>query len=44
MWNPIRGDPRFQALMSRQRAHIDQQRMLLEDMRNRGEIPIRGEL
>jgi transcriptional activator of cad operon len=38
----IRQDPRFQALADRARAHRDRQRALLEEMRNRAELPTRS--
>lgn len=39
MWDPIRGDPKFQALVSRQKTYVRGQRELLEEMRSKGEIP-----
>ena len=41
MWDPIRGSPKFQALMSLQQTHIDHQRTLFADMRRKGEIAAR---
>jgi hypothetical protein len=41
MWDPIRSDPRFQALMSLQRTRIDRQREVLDEMRRQGQIPAR---
>jgi hypothetical protein len=41
MWDPIRGEPRFQAFMSLQQTHLNQQRELLAEMRRKGEVPAR---
>lgn len=38
----VRRDPRFQTLAARARAHSQQQRTLLEEMRAKGEVPKRG--
>jgi serine/threonine-protein kinase len=40
-FEPLRNDPRFQALAARARAHAGAQRRLLEQMRERGEVPRR---
>jgi tetratricopeptide (TPR) repeat protein len=42
IYSEIRKDPRFQALAAHARAHRDQQRALLERMRNNGEVPTRS--
>jgi predicted Zn-dependent protease len=42
VYSEIRKDPRFQALAAQARAHRDQQRALLEEMRARGEVPPRS--
>jgi TolB-like protein/DNA-binding winged helix-turn-helix (wHTH) protein len=44
LWNPLRADPRFQAMY---RQYIDDtatQHQLLTEMRRKGEVPLRGEL
>jgi hypothetical protein len=38
----VRRDPRFQALAARARAHSQEQRALLDEMRKKGEVPKRG--
>lgn len=38
----VRRDPRFQALAAQARAHSQQQRALLNEMRAKGEVPKRG--
>ena len=40
-FEPLRSDPRFQALAARARAHARAQRRLLEQMRERSEVPRR---
>jgi tetratricopeptide (TPR) repeat protein len=40
-FEPLRSDPRFQALAARAQAHSVAQRQLLEEMRERGEAPMR---
>jgi hypothetical protein len=40
-FEPLRSDPRFQALAARARAHARTQRRLLEQMRERSEVPRR---
>lgn len=42
IYSGIRKDPRFQALAAQARAHRDQQRALLEKMRQSGEVPTRS--
>jgi TolB-like protein/DNA-binding winged helix-turn-helix (wHTH) protein/Tfp pilus assembly protein PilF len=37
----LRDDPRFQAVDEQARKHLDRQRVLLEEMRRKGEIPAR---
>lgn len=39
---PLRADPRFQSLAARVRKHASSQRMLLQQMRERGEAPRRS--
>jgi hypothetical protein len=41
-FDSLRSDPRFQALAARARAHAAEQRKLLEQMRERGEVPRRA--
>ena len=40
-FEPLRSDPRFKALVSDAQAHAAAQRELLEQMRERGEVPRR---
>jgi hypothetical protein len=42
VYSRIRQDPRFQALAARARAHSQQQRALLDEMRRKGEVPERS--
>jgi DNA-binding winged helix-turn-helix (wHTH) protein/TolB-like protein len=42
IYSNVRGDPRFQALVAQARKHREQQRALLEEMRRKGEVPIRS--
>lgn len=42
IYSRVRSDPRFQALVARDRAHTQQQRALLDEMRRKGEVPKRG--
>jgi Tfp pilus assembly protein PilF len=42
IYSNVRKDPRFQELAARARAHSQQQRALLEEMRNKGEVPKRS--
>jgi DNA-binding winged helix-turn-helix (wHTH) protein len=42
VWNPMRSDPRFQAIATEARAHAATQRALLEEMRRKGEVPYRS--
>jgi len=37
----VRSDPRFQAILARERAYSMQQRALLDQMRKAGDVPIR---
>jgi TolB-like protein/DNA-binding winged helix-turn-helix (wHTH) protein len=41
LWDPLRSDPRFQAIAAEARAHAASQRALLEEMRRKGEVPYR---
>lgn len=41
MWDPIRSHPRVQKLLSQQQTQIDRQRKLLDEMRRKGEVPVR---
>ena len=41
-FEPLRTDPRFQALAAKARAHAAAERKLLENMRARGEVPSRA--
>lgn len=41
IYSRVRKDPRFQVLVARARAHRDQQRALLDKMRDSGEVPTR---
>jgi hypothetical protein len=43
LWDPVRADPRFQAMY---RQYIDdtaKQHELLTEMRRKGDVPLRGE-
>jgi len=42
IYSRVRQDPRFQALVAKARAHRDQQRALLEQMRANGKVPARS--
>jgi hypothetical protein len=42
IYSRVRRDPRFQALVAQARAHSDQQRALLNEMRRKGEVPTRS--
>jgi DNA-binding winged helix-turn-helix (wHTH) protein/TolB-like protein/Tfp pilus assembly protein PilF len=42
IYSNVRGDPRFQALAAKARAHSQGQRALLDEMRRKGEVPKRG--
>jgi hypothetical protein len=42
LYEPLRSDPRFQALAKQAKDHRKQQRALLEQMRSSGEVPRRG--
>jgi len=42
IYSSVRQHPRFQALAARAKAHTQQQRALLEEMRRKGEVPMRG--
>jgi hypothetical protein len=42
IYSNVRRDPRFQALVAQARAHSQEQRALLEEMRRKGEVPKRG--
>jgi hypothetical protein len=41
LWEDMRADPRFQAIAAEARAHAAGQRALLEEMRRKGEVPLR---
>jgi hypothetical protein len=42
IYSNLRSDPRFQALAARARAHSEQQRARLEEMRKNGDVPKRS--
>jgi hypothetical protein len=42
IYSRVRKDPRFQVLADRARAHSQQQRVLLDAMRAKGEVPNRS--
>jgi hypothetical protein len=43
VWDPVRADPRFQAMYRRYLDDTAKQHELLIEMRRKGEIPARGE-
>jgi hypothetical protein len=42
IWAPLRADPRFQAALATERQYATRQRAIIEQMRQRGEVPRRG--
>jgi hypothetical protein len=42
VWDPMRSDPRFQAIAAEARTHAAAQRALLEELRRKGEVPYRS--
>jgi hypothetical protein len=44
LWLPLHGDTRFQAIAADVRRYVDAQRGQLEVLRQRGDLPRRGDL
>jgi tetratricopeptide (TPR) repeat protein len=42
LWQPLHGDPRFQAIAADARRYVDAQRSQLEGLRKNGDVPRRG--